>query len=85
MEQLGHTDPKLALRIYARSMRRDDGEIERLRALAGVSHWAPMGTTGVGTAETEGVSARFTRGKGAYLQGSPGVGAAGIEPATSRV
>jgi hypothetical protein len=36
MEQLGHTDPKLALRIYARAMRRDPGDIERLRRLAGV-------------------------------------------------
>jgi integrase len=85
MDQLGHTDPKLALRIYAKSMRRDDGEIERLRALAGVSHWAPMGTTGVDTAETDGASAGSTRAKDAYLQGNPAVGAAGIEPATSRV
>jgi integrase len=36
MDQLGHTDPKLPLRIYARAMRRDEGEVERLRALAGV-------------------------------------------------
>lgn len=36
MDQLGHTDPKLTLRIYARAMRRDAGESQRLRALAGV-------------------------------------------------
>jgi integrase len=36
MEQLGHADPKLTLRVYARAMRRDKGESERLRALAGV-------------------------------------------------
>jgi len=44
MEQLGHTDPKLTLRIYARAMRRDHGENERLKALAGLAdwhHWAP--------------------------------------------
>ena len=33
MEQLGHTDPKLTLRIYARAMRRDVGETARLRVL----------------------------------------------------
>lgn len=44
MDQLGHTDPKLTLRIYARAMRRDAGEVDRLRALAGVSDWAPTGT-----------------------------------------
>ena len=44
MDQLGHTDPKLALRLYARAMRRDEGETERLKALAGVADWAPMGT-----------------------------------------
>ena len=45
MHQLGHTDPKLALRIYARAMRRDEAELERLRALIGCSEWAPMGTS----------------------------------------
>ena len=33
MEQMGHTDPKLALSIYAKAMRRSDGDRERLRAL----------------------------------------------------
>jgi len=33
MEQLGHTDPKVTLGIYARVMRRVGGERERLRAL----------------------------------------------------
>ena len=33
MQELGHTDPSLALAIYAAAMRRDDGENERLRAL----------------------------------------------------
>jgi integrase len=36
MEQLGHADPKLTLRVYARAMRREKGENERLRTLAGV-------------------------------------------------
>jgi integrase len=33
MRQMGHTDPALALRIYAQAMDREDGENERLRAL----------------------------------------------------
>jgi len=34
MEQLGHADPKLTLRIYARAMRRATDESERLELLA---------------------------------------------------
>lgn len=33
MQEMGHTDPALALSIYAHAMRRDDGENERLKAL----------------------------------------------------
>jgi hypothetical protein len=33
MQELGHTHPGLALRIYAAAMRRDDEENEQLRAL----------------------------------------------------
>ena len=43
MEQLGHTDPKLTLRIDAQVMRRDKGERERLRALVAAADWAPIG------------------------------------------
>jgi len=33
MAEMGHTDPALALRIYAQAMRRDEGEVERVQAL----------------------------------------------------
>jgi integrase len=33
MQEVGHTDPKLSLRVYAQAMRRDPEEKERLRAL----------------------------------------------------
>jgi len=33
MDEMGHTDPALALRIYRQSMRRDEGEKARLRSL----------------------------------------------------
>lgn len=44
MEQLGHTDPKLTLRVYARAMRRDVDDAAALRSLAGLE-WAPVGTS----------------------------------------
>ncbi len=55
--QLGHTDPGFTLRVYAHTMRRDEAELERLRALVGQAggtgtgarsvpaDWAPMGTS----------------------------------------
>ncbi|MGH2979234.1 MAG: tyrosine-type recombinase/integrase [Solirubrobacterales bacterium] len=85
MDQLGHTDPKLALRIYARSMRRDGGDVERLRALVGVSEWAVMGRSEPDETVEAGVGAGFTRAKETPFQGKTDMGAAGIEPATSRV
>jgi integrase len=36
MDQLGHTDPKLALRIYAHAMRRESDEREALSRLVGL-------------------------------------------------
>jgi integrase len=33
MDEMGHTDPALSLAVYRQSMRRDEGEKERLRAL----------------------------------------------------
>jgi hypothetical protein len=32
MDEMGHADPALALRIYRQAMRRDEVEISRLRA-----------------------------------------------------
>ena len=42
MAQLGHTDPKLTLRVYTHQMSRD-GEKDRLRALVGGVDWAETG------------------------------------------
>jgi len=44
MEQLGHTDARLTLGIYAKTMRQRQGDRERLKALVETRHWAPMGT-----------------------------------------
>jgi hypothetical protein len=34
MDEMGHTDPALALRVYRQAMRRGEGEKAQLRALA---------------------------------------------------
>jgi integrase len=44
MRQVGHSDPKVTLAIYAQVMFRGQGERERLHALVEGSHWAQMGT-----------------------------------------
>jgi integrase len=43
MAEMGHTDPGLALRIYAHVMRLDSGEKDRLKALVEGRDWADMG------------------------------------------
>ncbi len=50
MAEMGHTDPGLALRIYAQAMRRDDGEKARLRALVDGAEWANVGQRAPGAA-----------------------------------
>ena len=44
MAQVGHSDPKVTLAIYAQVMFRGEGERERLRALIEGIRWAQMGT-----------------------------------------
>ena len=48
MEQLGHTDPKLALRLYTRAIRRPErvAGMKLVGVLNGVE-WAPTGTRAV--------------------------------------
>jgi hypothetical protein len=46
MQEMGHTDPKLALRVYAQAMRRDESEQAQLRALGEGADWANMGQRG---------------------------------------
>ena len=53
MEQMGHTDPRLALRIYAHSMRRGDEERAHLRALVNGVEWASTGTSRAADTRTE--------------------------------
>ena len=46
MDQLGHTNPAFTFRVYRHTMRRDDEERERLRALVSGADWARVGTGG---------------------------------------
>lgn len=47
MRQVGHSDPKVTLSIYAQVMYRGEGERERLKTIVEGSDWALLGT-GVG-------------------------------------
>lgn len=44
MRQVGHTDPKVTLSIYAQVMYRGEGERERLKAVVESTDWALTGT-----------------------------------------
>ena len=43
MDEMGHTDPALALRIYRQAMRRDEGELAALRGLVEGGQMADSG------------------------------------------
>jgi integrase len=43
MDEMGHTDPALALRVYRQAMRRDEGEPAALRGLVEATHLAGIG------------------------------------------
>jgi integrase len=46
MDEMGHTDPALALRVYRQSMRRGEDEKAQMRALVEGRVWANMGERG---------------------------------------
>jgi integrase len=43
MDEMGHTDPALALRVYRQSMRRGEDEKAQMQALVEGGVWANMG------------------------------------------
>ena len=84
MGQVGDVDPKVTLSIYAQVMFRGEGERERLEGLVNGSDWAPLGTS----AQSERWKLPTScpeRAKTSRLAGPSTMGAAGFEPATSRV
>jgi integrase len=63
MDQLGHTDPKFTLRVYAHAMRFSEHESARLKSLVEGRDWAPLGT---GTAETTTPDSGVSSGRGGF-------------------
>jgi integrase len=85
MSQLGHTDAGFTLRVYAHAMRRDEGDKERLKALVeGLDwhDWAPAPRIGRWRPPRRPPS---NTKKPPQMRGFLTMGAAGFEPATSRV
>jgi hypothetical protein len=81
MTQLGHTDAGFTLRVYAHAMRRNAGDKERLKALVEGRDWAPRWPNAVGGRSRGSAQPA----KPQRMQGLQKMGAAGFEPATSRV
>jgi hypothetical protein len=85
MSQLGHTDAGFTLRVYAHAMRRDDGDKERLKALVEGRDWAPLGTSTPNRVLEASTATTPENEKPPQTRGFRTMGAAGFEPATSRV
>jgi hypothetical protein len=85
MAQLGHADPGFTLRVYAHAMRRDERDKERLSALVEGRDWAPLGTGRPFEAPGGRNDVVPETTKALRMQGLQEMGAAGFEPATSRV
>jgi hypothetical protein len=47
MAEMGHTTADLTFSVYAREMRRRDGEKDRLRALVQGAEWRGTGSSGL--------------------------------------
>ena len=86
MDQVGHADSRMTTGVYMKVMRRDPGQNAALRALVDGGVWDAMGR--------ESDFRRLTRRalltspktrKTPPERGFPMMGAAGFEPATSRV
>jgi hypothetical protein len=84
MEQLGHTDARLTLRVYARAMRQSAVERDRLKALVEGADWAPTGTSADSASHATAPSQSPAKKNPGMSRGSS-MGTAGFEPATSRV
>ncbi len=85
MRQVGHTDPKVTLSIYAQVMYRGEGERERLKSIVERVDWAPTGTEGDSSGGDSGEQLSLDVAESGLVAGIQTMGAAGFEPATSRV
>jgi hypothetical protein len=78
-------DAGFTLRVYAHAMRRDEGDKDRLKALVKRRDWAPLGTTVGQTPPADARADGPEDDETPRMQGLQRMGAAGFEPATSRV
>ena len=89
MRQVGHSDPKVTLSIYAQVMYRGEGERERLKAVVERSDWALLGTSNGPVndpmPQMPGEQLSLDAVESRSAAGDSEMGAAGFEPATSRV
>jgi integrase len=85
MAQLGHTDPAFTLRVYAHAMRRDEGDKERLKALVEGRDWHHWALLAAIKGPRHPTSNPPKTRKPPHRRGFRRMGAAGFEPATSRV
>jgi hypothetical protein len=85
MSQMGHTDPAFTLRVYTHAMRRDEGANEKLRALVNGVDWAPLGIGAPSKSGNAPEAASPQTTETHQTLGFQTMGAAGFEPATSRV
>ena len=84
MQEMGHTDPALALSIYAHAMRRDDGENERLRALVEGAESSGFGPVHIPTVDDSTMHRTVRRGGIPLARaGWRGTRPEGFEPSTS--
>ena len=83
--QLGHTGPAFMLRVYTHTMRRDESDKEALKALVEGRHCAPLGTSGADEPSEPVPEVVPENDEALPMQGFRKMGAAGFEPATSRV
>ena len=83
MQEMGHTDPALALSIYAQAMRRDEGENERLPALVNGDEWGQEGDSGPGSTPAHGPEPESEDTETRSGSGLRVTRPAGFEPATS--
>jgi integrase len=63
MAEMGHSDPALALRIYAQAMARDEAERSKLRALVEGGEFRPIETDEGSSAQTSGPSQDIRHGE----------------------
>ena len=61
IDELGHTDPALALRVYRQATSRDEQQTKQLKVLVEGVVWANLGERGISAADEMVAGTRKTR------------------------